>query len=211
MKKLIYKSKFNGDMDSLPHDEHMPGAVKFKEFEDTRTLGIFANALAFGIMVICFILFFLRSGGVREGLSNFSFIGCILSVVIIFPHEFLHAICFKETVYLYTNYRQGMVFVIGTETMSKARYVFLSLLPNIVFGFIPFAAFLIDPDLNILGTMGAATIGMGAGDYYNVFNALTQMPKGARTYLHKFNSYWYMPEDMEQKGGIKDADQKCGN
>ncbi|MCI8497238.1 MAG: DUF3267 domain-containing protein, partial [Clostridiales bacterium] len=34
----------------------------------------------------------------------------------------------------------------------------------------------------------------GAGDYYNVFNALTQMPKGARTYLYQFNSFWYMPE-----------------
>lgn len=25
-------------------------------------------------------------------------------------------------------------------------------------------------------------------------NAVTQMPKGARTYMHKFNSFWYMPE-----------------
>ncbi|MBQ4282485.1 MAG: hypothetical protein IJB96_00980 [Lachnospira sp.] len=41
---------------------------------------------------------------------------------------------------------------------------------------------------------GGLSISMGVGDFYNVFNALTQMPKGARTYLHKFNSYWYIPD-----------------
>ena len=41
-------------------------------------------------------------------------------------------------------------------------------------------------------------IGMGAGDYINVFNAATQMPKNALTYLNGFNSYWYIP-----KGGEK--------
>ena len=34
---------------------------------------------------------------------------------------------------------------------------------------------------------------MGFGDYMNVFNALTQMPRGARTYLYGFHSYWYQP------------------
>ena len=28
---------------------------------------------------------------------------------------------------------------------------------------------------------------------YNIKNALTQMPKHARCYLYKYNSYWYMP------------------
>ena len=45
-----------------------------------------------------------------------------------------------------------------------------------------------------LGSLGAFSIAAGAGDYYNVFNALTQMPKGARTYMHGMHSYWYMPE-----------------
>ena len=37
----------------------------------------------------------------------------------------------------------------------------------------------------------------GAGDYLNVFNALTQMPKGSRTYLYEFHSWWYLPEEHE--------------
>lgn len=52
--------------------------------------------------------------------------------MIIFPHELLHALCFKKDVYLYTNLKQGMLFVIGTETMSKGRFIFMSMLPNII-------------------------------------------------------------------------------
>ena len=36
---------------------------------------------------------------------------------------------------------------------------------------------------------------MGIGDYYNIINALIQMPKGAKTYLYGFHSYWYLPEE----------------
>ena len=39
----------------------------------------------------------------------------------------------------------------------------------------------------------SAVLTCGCADYYNVKNALRQMPKGARCYLYKFNSYWYMP------------------
>ena len=92
---------------------------------------------------------------------------------------------------MYTNLKQGMMFVVGTEDMSKTRFVMMSLCPNIVFGFIPFIIFLISPNLTILGTLGALAIGMGAGDYYNVFNALVQVPKDAKIYMSGFHSYWY--------------------
>ena len=107
----------------------------------------------------------------------------------------MHAICFKEDVYLYTNLKQGQLFVVGPEDMSKAGFIFMSLLPNIVFGIVPYVAFLLKPELMILGAFGAFNIAAGAGDYLNVFNAITQMPNGSRTYLHHFNSYWYMPEE----------------
>lgn len=193
--KLVYKGKYSGDPGTLPHGEHRPGAVKFKECEDARTLAVLANGLAIGITVLLFVVFCMRAG-----LRAFSLWGCLASLVALFPHEILHAICFKKEVYLYTNWSQGMLFVVGPEDMSKGRFVFMSLLPNLVFGVIPFAIFLVFPQYNFLGTLGALAIGMGAGDYYNVFNALTQMPRGARTYLYQFNSYWYMPGAERETG-----------
>lgn len=186
--KLIYKGKFDGNPENLPHGEHMPGAVKFKECDDPRKLGMLANGVALVITIFTLILLF-----VRGGMNAFSIVGAILVMVSAFPHEILHAVCFKGEVYLYTNMKDGMLFVVGPEDMSRARFICMSLLPNVIFGVIPFTLFLFNPQLGFLGTFGALAIGMGAGDYYNVYNALTQMPKGARTYLYQFNSYWYMP------------------
>ena len=88
-----------------------------------------------------------------------------------------------------------MVFVLETETMSKKRFIFMSLLPNLVFGFLPYCLSFLGIQYLTLAVLGVIAIGMGAGDYYNVFNALTQMPKGAGTYLYQMNSYWYIPEN----------------
>lgn len=191
--KLHYKGKYDLNPDSLPHGEHKEGAVKFKEAEDSKKLGIIANIAATVITVVLAVFAFLRAKDyILEG-SIQLFVGCICSMLILFPHELLHAICFKKDVYLYTNWSQGMLFVIGPEDMSKGRFIFMSLLPNIVFGFVPYIIGMIFPQYLFLLSLGTLSIGMGAGDYYNVFNAATQMPKGARTYLYKFNSYWYMP------------------
>ena len=186
--KLIYKGKFNGDVNSIPHGEHKPGAVKFREPEDPKKLGLIANGIATVIVILALLGVFFRGG-----FENFSIIGVFLSYITLFPHEILHALCFKNEVYLYTNLKNGILFVTGPEDMTKSRFVFMSLLPNIIFGLIPYILFMINPQWKILGTFGATCISMGAGDYLNVFNALTQMPKGARTYLYGFNSWWYMP------------------
>ena len=52
--------------------------------------------------------------------------GSIISMVSLLPHEFLHAVCFKEDVYLYHDLSKLLLFVHGTESMSKARLYYLS-------------------------------------------------------------------------------------
>ena len=185
--KLIYKGKFNGDENTLPMGEHEPGAVQFKEPQSMKKLAIVMNAAAFVIAVVC-----MAGVVLRGGMQPYAWIGgSLLALAALFPHEFLHAVCFQGEVEMYTNFKQGSLFVVGTERMSKARFVFMSLLPNVVLGFIPYIIFLFVPQWSLLGVFGAVGISGGAGDYMNVFNALTQMPKGAKTYMHGFHSYWY--------------------
>ena len=190
--KLHYMGKYDLNPESLPAKPHKQDYVKFKEPEDSKKFGIVINIIAVLILVIVGIPIFLA--GHQDAYIGIG-IGSILSLFVLFPHEMLHAICFREDVYLYTNLKQGMLFVVGPEDMSKARFIFMSLLPNIIFGFIPYLIFFANPNWVILGWFGAMNISSGAGDYFNVFNAITQMPKGARTYLHHFNSYWYMPKE----------------
>lgn len=192
--KFHYSGKYSGNPDDLPYREHEPGAVAFKEPKDSKTLGRIANGIALVLFIPLLIVYIMLAEG-----PNMGFPALLVYLVSLVPHEFLHAICFKEDVYMYTNLRQGMLFVVGPERMSKARFVFMSMLPNLVFGFIPFTIFIIDPTKTFLGFFGLLSIPSGAGDYLNVFNALTQVPNGGRVYLHKFNSFWYMPEDT--KGG----------
>lgn len=187
--KIIYKGKFDGNIESLPCKEHKPGAVKFKEFDDPKKMAIFGNLFAVVFVVVFLGAYILRAGYSNKGIM----VGALMSLLILFPHELLHGVCFREEVYLYTYWSKGMLFVTGPEAMSKGRYIFMSLLPNILFGFIPYIIAMIFPSIGFLGAIGAISISGGVGDYYNVFNAITQMPKGAKTYLHKFNSYWYMP------------------
>lgn len=189
--KLHYMGKFDLNPESLPHENHYAGAVSFKEAKNSSVMGIIANILAIVLFIPMAIILFLRGGNAL--LSVQTMIACACPMLVLFPHELLHALCFRNDVYLYTNLKQGMAFVVGTETMSKGRFIFMSMLPNLVFGFIPYIIALIYPTLGFLGAFGAISISMGAGDYYNVFNAITQMPKGARTYLYQLNSFWYMP------------------
>ena len=189
--KLHYKGTYDLNPDSLPYGEHPPGAVPFKEAKDSKTLALIASIWSVVILVFLAGILYLRCGS--SLLSIQLTYGCLLALAAVFPHELLHAVCFKKDVYLYTNLKQGLLFVVGPETMSKSRFIWMSLLPSIVFGFAPFIVALLVPSLIYLGAFGAISLSMGAGDFYNVFNAVTQMPKGARTYLYKFNSFWYMP------------------
>ena len=188
MTKFHVAGRYNGDPESLVTEPHKPDYVPFKEAQDMNKLSLIMNGIAIVIAAFTVAVYFI------VGRQPLNIIGTILSLVAMVPHEFLHAICFKEDVYMYENLRKGMLFVVGPGTFTKAEFVFMSMLPNLVFGFIPFLIFLIDPSQTILGTLGAISIPAGAGDYYNVFNAVTQMPKGAKTYMHGMNSFWYMPK-----------------
>ena len=190
--RLHYKGKYDLNPDSLPHGEHQPNAVPFKEAQDTATLGKYMTIVSIIVLAVFSVPLFIRCGNFVG--SIWFLAGLAASVLAAFPHELLHAICFKEDAYIYTNIKQGMLFVIGPETMSKGRFIFMSLLPNMVFGFLPYTIAMIFPEQTFFASMGLVSIAAGCGDFYNVFNAATQMPRGARTYLYKFNSFWYMPE-----------------
>lgn len=189
--RLHYKGTYNLDPSTLPQSGHRPGAVPYREVKDSKSLAVIANVLCIVIIVLLAVPAVLRGRG-SFGIDQMT-LACVLPMAALLPHELLHAACFREDVYLYTNLRQGMLFVIGPEDMSKSRFIFMSLLPNIVFGFIPYIAGMAVPNL-ALAMFGAICTGMGAGDYYNVFNTLTQVPNGAKVYSYQFNSYWYLPK-----------------
>ena len=189
---LHYGGKYNGDEKSLPQIEHHPNAVAFIEAASTKELSLMCNCGCILLMIILAVPFVLLGKEYFHSNRICMILAAICGVLSLFPHELLHAICYKEDVYLYNNLRQGLFFVIGTEAMSKSRFVFMCLCPNIFLGLIPYSVFLFIPHAVFLGLFGLICIGMGFGDYINTYNAIKQMPKGAKTYLSGLHSYWYL-------------------
>ena len=197
MTRFHFAGRYNDDPNSLITHEHEPGYIPFKEAQTMNKLAVVMNGIAIIIAFIVLALYYFLAK------APLNILGLIASIIVLVPHEFLHAICFEGDVYMYENLRKGMLFVVGPGTFSKAGFIFMSMLPNIVFGFIPFIIFLFDHSNTFMGTLGAISIASGAGDYYNAYNALTQMPDNARTYLHGINNYWYIPENRGEDKPVK--------
>lgn len=133
--KLIFKGKFDGNPDSIPSNEHRENAVKYKEFDNPDKLALVANLLSCVIAAITILSFVFRCNISKETILLVAFklfIASVLSMLSLFPHELLHAVCFKDKVYLYTYWKKMMLFVTGPEDMTKGRFIFMSLLPNLI-------------------------------------------------------------------------------
>ena len=202
--RLHNAGKYNGDESSLPHRDDPPNAVPFKEPEDMKKLSIIGNTGAILTMIVFLIPFIILAKGYFKDNDIWIPIAMICAALIGPIHEFLHAICFKEDVYYYSNLKQGMLFVVGTEDMSKKRFILMCLCPNIILGFIPYIFFLIFPNIIFLGVFGTLCIGSGFGDYMNVFNAIRQVPKGAKVYMNGMHSYWYAKEKTNDNPSLDD-------
>ena len=189
---LHYGGKYDGNEDNLPHKEHHPNAVPFEEIGDMKTFALIANIGCIVIMILLAIPFIILGKGFINCNVIQMMIGGVLGGLSLLPHELLHAVCYKKDVYLYHDLTHGLMFVVGTEDMSKQRFIFMCLCPNIILGLIPYIVFLFCPHLVGVGLFGIICIGMGFGDWINVYSVLKQMPKNAKTYLCGLNSYWYI-------------------
>lgn len=184
--------KYNGDEKTLPQREHHPNAVAFQEVESMKKLSLITNVGCILTMVALAILFILLCKDYIKDNAIYLALGGICGGLSLPIHELLHAICYKKDVYFYNNLSQGLLFVVGTEDMSKTRFIFMCLCPNIFLGLIPYMIFILFPNLVFCGLFGLICIGTGFGDYINAYNAFRQMPKGAKTYLNGMHSYWYV-------------------
>ena len=202
------KLRFMGickDMNKLPVGNLPENAVKFVEPDSKEALE--KAVLPFLIPPFIVIGLALLIGFFVHGTLNISIdsgfiwvllICLALVLVAMFIHELLHAICFGKgsEVHFYVNL--SFFFVHSTTPVSKKRFIFMSLLPNIVLGLIPLAIWIFVPLPLTIGTVffvfSAIMCLSGCGDYMNAYNAYRQMPKGSMQQLSGLNSFWFMPD-----------------
>lgn len=198
--KLVWKGKFTSE-DQLSKGNLPKNAVKFKEPESLTKLNLVASLFLIpAIMLVLLGIFIKRSLGVSSSLFNgFNNWGILLAFLAVIPHEILHAISFPKgaEVEFWYSPKSLTPFVTSTHPTSKKRFIFLSILPSLVFGFLPLILWIFIPEeygatADIVLTFSTFSLFLGSGDFLNVFNALRQMPRNSYTQLSGMNSYWYM-------------------
>ena len=196
--KLKYKGFFKSN-EQLPIGVLPANAVKFKEPQNMTKMVIISLIFVLPAM-LGMSLFLIGSYLLHGDLELESTgLGLLLALLFVFPHEYLHAVCFgKEAeVELFIAPKQLALFVISTQPITKARFILMSLLPNLVSGWLPLAVWMILPYNTVFSdhllTFSVISILFGLGDYMNVFNAFRQMPNGSMQQLSGFNSYWFIP------------------
>ena len=199
--KLIYRGIYRGE-DQLPKGELPDRAVPFQEPEDPEALNRAAMLFLLPALVVALGVVF---GAVllREDLTIRPFpwllLGFLTAFLAIVPHELLHGLCFGQgaEVELFISPKDGMAFVVCTRPVSKGRFVWMCLCPNLVLGWLPLALWAVMPCQpgvgDVLLGFALSSLSMGCGDYLNVYNALRQMPRGSVQQLSGFHSYWYLP------------------
>lgn len=203
--KLKYKGIYKSE-EQLPKGVLPDKAVKFKEPKTMEALTL--STIPASILCVIFVCLFMVGSRFLHGEVRITstplgvvslitgFIACFLALI---PHEILHALAFGKnaTVEMFIDPKNFALFVTSVVSITKRRFILMSLFPNLVFGWIPFMVWFALPHhevvSNFLLTFSSLSILVGVGDYMNIFNAIRQMPKGSMHQHSGFNSYWYMP------------------
>ncbi len=208
--KIVFKGKFNS-LDDLPKGVLPAHAVKFREPESMLALNL-AVLPYFVVPIVLFALALLVKTLLHSqigGINVFSIWGIVLSLVMIYPHELLHAIAFpqKAEVEVWYSLKYMVAFCVSTYPTTKARFIWLSVLPALTLGVVPLALWTALPPAATVFSTGLLSFSVFSllyccGDFMNVKNALTQMPRGSVTQLSGMNSYWYFPIGHNQGSSL---------
>ena len=132
--KITWKGKFDGNEDSLPHGEHKPNAVKFKEIDDIKKLGLILNLLSVPLLAVTYAIVLLR-GGFDAIMEHFYvyWAGILVALLIGIPIGIISA---KKQYSLLDNV--SMVFaLIGVSMPNFWSGLLLVMLFSLTLGWLP--------------------------------------------------------------------------
>ncbi|WP_028519633.1 metalloprotease family protein [Ruminococcus flavefaciens] len=185
--KIKFMGKYNNDPKSLPKGEMISGAHRIKKIDNLAVLTLVMTLISC-VLGYLFLILLVNTFG-RELLSIAGVVAAMLAFVFMIPHEYIHAVCFKEESYIYVG--NGLLFAMSPEHMSKKRYLFMLMLPFLLLGALPLVAGLIfhwSPP----AIFGALSIITCTGDLYFAANALVQVPSRGKIYLYDMVNFWYV-------------------
>ncbi len=202
--RLRYKG-FVRNATDLPEFDLPANAVQFKEPETVK--GFFRRAMfLYSIPLIAFVLA-IRGAEIRLWETYVPWepcdlLGCLIALLLLVPHELLHAVCFPKEAEVYLYFCSQGAMVTCKEPLSKRRFIFMSLLPLIILGILPMLIWLVMPPAQFSSdflftfyTVAAINTLGCCGDLMNVYNAMRQVPNDALVQMSGIHTYWFATDE----------------
>lgn len=182
-------------------------AVIFKESEDIN------KAILPGFLIALPVLFLMMIGFIYIIVQyieviifdNFTLKFILTSIVAFamqYVHEIIHALYFPKEydkeIWFYP--KNWAMFVYSDGLVKKKQWIWISLAPNVILGLLPYIVgfvtmILFPTSISFFVVFfGMAMTACGVGDYYNVYNAIRQVPKDAKIFNYGMHSYWIREE-----------------
>ena len=126
-------------------------------------------------------------------------IAAVMSILLVLIHQILHAICFPKKVQkeIWFILKSLSAFVYCNHPISKRKYLWICICPNVFLCIIPFFLWLIlSHNFNnfmsqLILFVSLFNMFSGIGDYYNIYLTLKQVPKNSIIQNYGIHTYWY--------------------
>lgn len=126
------------------------------------------------------------------------FVTSMILFILQYVHEIIHALLYplKEKKEIYYMQGKAALFVYCQAKVSKLRFIIICMAPTALLGFVPFwLGVLFRNHIPAMGVIIAIEIGifctlMGVGDFYNIYNAINQIPNGSILFNDGLSTYW---------------------
>jgi len=194
MFNIKFKGKYTNE-NQLTKAQLPSKAIMFKEPNNITGVFLLGGLISLPMIVITFIGLIGKINLTVELIG----VSSVISMILVYLHEFIHALSFPKNMKkeIWTKFDELALFVYCNEAVSKTRFIWVSIAPNLILGFIPFILFIMGVfDFNnfirdLIGFTSWVMIISGIGDYLNIYNAIRQVPNKAYIINSGFHSFWF--------------------
>ncbi len=192
------KMKWMGRLDeenTFPKSKIPLNAVQF--LEPKWKFECYIPIIPIIIFILCCV--YIKTNFIEEFTLNI--IGIIIGFFLIIPfliiHEFLHAICLPQESEVQFFYSSAGFSTVTTSPIPKLRYIVTLIFPSLVLGIIPLLIWFVIPvKYSILNSswfiLSIGNLGGAVVDFYNLFHAIKDMPRGSIIQISGFKCYYYL-------------------
>lgn len=204
MVNIKIRGKYTDETQLISDKKLLNGANQFKEGK--TLIGAFVKGMIITLpltlsMVIVSVL------KIRKITNNFEVdlsFGITFTVMLLlgqlrtYLHEYIHALLYPKNAVkeIWKDTSQGAYFVYCSSIVSKRRFIIICLAPAILLSIIPYGIWILIYQvlpINISICFAILTwimIFMSVGDFYNVYNAILQVPNKSKIFNYGLHSYW---------------------